>query len=338
MITGDHAATAVAVARELGIEGEVITGIDFAKMSAEEIEARIDHIGVLARVAPQDKVLLVKSLQARGDIVAMTGDGINDAPALKAADIGVAMGITGTDVTKEASDLVLGDDNFKTIVSAVEEGRIVYDNMMKFIRLQLSNLVGFILGFLGAGTLFAVALFEPLQVLWVHFGALLFLGSSIGFDTPTPGLMRRRPRPANQRIIDLRGGLQIAFSGILLAVAAIASHQYIMHVTNNAAMAQTMALTVFAISQAPLALSLRFPDTSIFRRETLSNKLLNFAIFWNVAAMLVVTEVPLLRNLFHTTNLSLRQWGVCLLIAVVILLLGEAVKPLLRLIPRKQES
>lgn len=338
MITGDHAATAVAVARELGIEGEVITGIDFAKMSPEEIESRIDRIGVLARVAPQDKVLLVKSLQARGDIVAMTGDGINDAPALKAADIGVAMGITGTDVTKEASDLVLGDDNFKTIVSAVEEGRIVYDNMMKFIRLQLSNLVGFILGFLGAGTLFAVALFEPLQVLWVHFGALLFLGSSIGFDTPTPGLMRRRPRPANQRIIDLRGGIQIAFSGIMLAVAAIASHQFIMYKYNNAALAQTMALTVFAISQAPLALSLRFPDTSIFRRETLSNKLLNFAIVWNVAAMLAVTEVPLLRNLFHTTNLSLKEWGLCFLISLVILLLGEAVKPILRLIPRKQES
>ena len=286
--------------------------------------------------APQHKVLMVKTLQTRGDIVAMTGDGINDAPALKAADIGVAMGIAGTDVTKEASDLVLADDNFKTIVSAVEEGRIVYDNMMKFIRLQMSNLVGFILGFLGASILFGVALFEPLQVLWVHFGALLFLGSSVGFDTPTPGLMRRRPRPANQRIIDLRGGMQITLSGIMLAVAAIASQQRIMHINNDPAMAQTMALTVFAIAQSSLALSLRFPEVSILRRETLSNPFLNFAIAWNVGAMLLITEVPLLRHLFHTTSLNTRQWGLCLLMSLAILLLGEAVKPLLKLIPRKQ--
>lgn len=338
MITGDHAATAAAVARELGIEGEVITGIEFARMSPEELQARIDHIGVLARVAPQDKVLMVKTLQARGDIVAMTGDGINDAPALKAADIGVAMGIAGTDVTKEASDLVLADDNFKTIVSAVEEGRIVYDNMLKFIRLQLSNLVGFIVGFLGAGILFSVALFEPLQVLWVHFGALLFLGSSLGFDTPTPGLMQRRPRPADQPIIDLTGGVQIALSGIMLAVAAVASQQWVMDTNNDVAMSKTMALTVFAISQAPLALSLRFPDVSILRRKSLSNPLLNFAIVWNVAAMVLVTEIPLLRSLFHTTPLSPRQWGLCLLIALEILILGEAAKLLLRLIPTKSRA
>lgn len=314
----------------------MITGIDFEKLSQEELEARIDHIGVLARVAPKDKVLMVKALQARGDIVAMTGDGVNDAPALKAADIGVAMGVAGTDVTKEASDLVIADDNFKTIVSAVEEGRVVYDNMMKFIRLQMSNLVGFILGFLGAGTLFGVALFQPWQVLWVHFGALLFLGSSIGFDTPTPGLMRRRPRPANQRIIDLSGGTQITLSGILLAVAAVASQQRIMHINNDPAIAQTMALAVFAIAQSSLALSLRFPDVSVFRRETLSNPFLNFAIVWNVAAMLAVTEVPLLRNLFHTTTLNARHWSLCLLMSLAILLLGEAAKPLLKLIPRKE--
>jgi Ca2+-transporting ATPase len=336
MITGDHAATASAVARELGIEGRVLTGAEFEKMSEDEVESQIDEIGVLARVAPRDKVRMVKVLQARGDIVAMTGDGVNDAPALKTADIGVAMGISGTDVAREASDMVLADDNFNSIVSAVEVGRVVYDNMMKFIRMQMSNLVGFILGFLGAGAILSVSLFTPWQVIWVHFGALLFVGAALGFDTPTPGLMQRKPRYANQPILDLRGIIQIAFSGLLMATAAVGAYQWIMHVHDNSTMAQTMALTVFAVSHIAVALNLRYPDVSVFRRETLSNYKLFLSFVWAIAGMVIITEIQLLRDVFQTTGLSLREWGLCLAITVVILLLGEAVKPLLRLIPAKR--
>lgn len=336
MITGDHAATAEAVARELGIEGRVITGPEFEKMSDDEVAAQIDDIGIVARVAPQDKVRMVTSLQARGDIVAMTGDGVNDAPALKSADIGVAMGVSGTDVAKEASDMVLADDNFSTIVNAVREGRIIYDNLMKFIRMQMSNLVGFILGFLAAGIILSVSLFTPAQVIWVHFGALLFIGAALGFDTPTPGLMQREPRPADQPVIDLRGGVQIAISGIFMATAALLARQWVMHTNNDATMAQTMALTVFAISHIAIALNLRYPDISVFRRETLSNLKLYLSFLWAIAGMIIITEIPLLQRAFETTSLTPRQWAVCLGITLAVMLLGELLKPLLKLIPWKK--
>ena len=171
MITGDHAVTAAAIARQLGIDGAVITGADFAAMSDGELAAKIDGIGVIARVTPEHKVRLVDTLKAKGQIVAMTGDGVNDAPALKRADIGIAMGITGTEVTKEAAVMILTDDNFSTIVKAVELGRGLYDNLTKYIRFVLLLLVAFVLSFLGA-TIFNIASgepFTPAQVLWIHF-------------------------------------------------------------------------------------------------------------------------------------------------------------------------
>ena len=186
MITGDHAVTASAIARQLDIDGTVITGAEFGAMSDDEALSKIDDIGVIARVTPEHKVRLVDVLKRQGHIVAMTGDGVNDAPALKRADIGIAMGITGTEVTKEAAVMVLTDDNFSTIVKAVELGRGLYDNLVKYVRFQMGCLFGFIISFLGAA-IFDIAggvPFLPLQTLWINFTTLLFQAIGLGYGRP----------------------------------------------------------------------------------------------------------------------------------------------------------
>ena len=200
MITGDHATTAAAIAGQLGIEGRAMTGAEFAALPDDQLQAEVDGIGVVARVAPEDKVRLVSILKEQGNIVAMTGDGVNDAPALTRADIGVAMGITGTEVTKDAAEMILTDDNFATIVTAVEGGRGLYDNLMKYVRVQMIMLAGFILLFVGAG-IFTIANgtpLLPLQILWINFAIDVLLAFGLGFDAPTPGLMQRRPRSAGR--------------------------------------------------------------------------------------------------------------------------------------------
>ena len=191
MITGDHATTAGAIGTELGIEGRAITGAEFAAMSDEELLGQLGEIGVIARVAPEDKVRLVRMLQQSGNIVAMTGDGVNDAPALKSADIGVAMGITGTEVSKQAAVMILTDDNFATIVGAVEYGRGLYDNLLKYLRFQMSTLIAYIAIFIGAG-IFDIAggiPLDPLQIIWLNFVIDVPIAIALGFDEPSGGLM-----------------------------------------------------------------------------------------------------------------------------------------------------
>jgi len=197
---------------QLGIEGRALTGTEFAALSDAELDEQLDSIGVVARVAPEDKVRLVDMLKRKGNVVSMTGDGVNDAPALKRADIGVAMGITGTEVTKEAADMILTDDNFATIVSAVEGGRAIYDNLMKYVRVQLIMLGGFILTFVGAG-IFDIAggtPLTPLQILWINFAVDVVLAIGLGFDAAAPGLMQRTPRDASAPVVDR--GLAVAES------------------------------------------------------------------------------------------------------------------------------
>ena len=200
MITGDHVVTAGAIADELGIAGRAISGAEFKAMSDAELDAAIDEIGVIARVAPEDKVRLVESLKRNGDIVAMTGDGVNDAPALKAADIGIAMGITGTEVSKEAATMILTDDNFATIVKAVELGRGLYDNLTKYIRFQMGVLIGFIVTFLGASIFNVVGgvPFVPLQTLYVNFTTQVLQAIGLGYGKPAEGLMQRKPRASER--------------------------------------------------------------------------------------------------------------------------------------------
>src|SRR6476659_9191433 len=223
MITGDHVTTAAAIAGQLGIEGRAMSGPEFAALSDEELEAQVEEIGVVARVAPEDKVRLVDMLKRKGNVVSMTGDGVNDAPALKRADIGVAMGITGTEVTKEAGDMILTDDNFATIVSAVEGGRGIYDNLMKYVRIQLVMLGAFILLFVGAA-IFNVAggaPLTPLQILWINFAVDVLLAVGLGFDSAAPGLMRRRPRDAAAPIVDRALATRLVVASIVMAGLAL---------------------------------------------------------------------------------------------------------------------
>src|SRR5262249_29075066 len=218
MITGDHAVTAAAIAKDLGIRGRAITGAEFAAMSDDELIDAIDDVGVIARVTPEHKVRLVDTLKRKGHIVAMTGDGVNDAPALKRADIGIAMGITGTEVSKEAAAMILTDDNFATIVRAVELGRGLYDNLTKYVRYQMGVLFGLVVTFLGTAIFNVVGgvAFIPLQTLWINFTTQVFQAIGLGYGEPAAGLMERKPRDPEEPILPRALMLWLACVGLIM--------------------------------------------------------------------------------------------------------------------------
>jgi P-type Ca2+ transporter type 2C len=324
MITGDHATTAAAIAAQLGIEGRALTGTEFTALSDAELEDQVGGIGVVARVAPEDKVRLVDVLKRKGNVVSMTGDGVNDAPALKRADIGVAMGITGTEVTKEAGDMILTDDNFATIVSAVEGGRGIYDNLMKYVRVQLVMLGGFILTFLGAG-IFDIAggtPLTPLQILWINFAVDVLLAIGLGFDAPVPGLMDRAPRDANAPIVDRALGIRLGIASLVMAALALAvvawgEERY------NLAVATTMGLTTLSLMHIVAALEAREPTATIFSRYTIANRRFMQLIGAALVLTFLVTSLSPLQRIFDTVTLTSTQWGICLLGPIVFVAVAE---------------
>jgi len=325
MITGDHAATAAAIAGELGIEGRAVTGAEFAAMDDAEADGQVDGIGVIARVAPEHKVRLVEVLRRKGNVVAMTGDGVNDAPAIAAADIGIAMGITGTDVAKGAAKMILADDNFATIVSAVEQGRLVYDNLQKFLRIQIANLFMFILAFLGSSA-FAIAgtaLLSPAQVLWIHMAIVAPIGAVMGLDLATPGIMDRRPRPFNQPLIVRSMMVRLFVTGLYMAAATLLLVQIGKTSYGGLEVGQSMAVVGLGLMNIFVALNLRYPTESAFGPSTLSNPKLLWAFAWAVIGSMLITQMRVMQDLFGTVPLTGRQWLVCLVPGVVLLLLGE---------------
>jgi Ca2+-transporting ATPase len=327
MITGDHATTAAAIATQLGIEGRALPGTEFAALGDSELDEQVDGIGVVARVAPEDKVRLVDHLKGKGAVVAMTGDGVNDAPALKQADIGVAMGITGTEVTKEAADMILTDDNFATIVAAVEGGRGIYDNLMKYVRVQLVMLGGFVLLFVGAG-IFDVANgapLTPLQILWVNFAIDVVLAIGLGFDAPAPGLMQRRPRDAAAAIVDRGlatrlGAFSLIMAGLALGAVAWGEDRF------DLAVATTMGLTTLSLLHIVAALEAREPAGTIFDRYTIANRRFVYLIGVALAGTFLVTELGALQRIFDTVSLTSSQWGICLLGPIIYVALVEVIK------------
>jgi Ca2+-transporting ATPase len=327
MITGDHAITAEAIARQLGITGRAITGAEFAAMSEAEADAQIDGIGVIARVAPEDKVHLVDILRRKGHIVAMTGDGVNDAPALKAADIGVAMGITGTEVSKEAAVMILTDDNFATIVRAVEQGRALYDNLMRYIRFQMASLFAFIATFLGASifNIFGGVPFTPLQTLWINFTVTVFQAVGLGYSKPREGLMAEPPRPRDAVLLPRQLMIWLVFVGLVFAVVTLpmlvlAGDRY------GEVVAHTMGLVTFSLLHLFFSLETADEERTIFSSQLIENPTLLKASGLSVLTVFLATTFGPLQRILDTTELSPEQWAICVVAAASIIVVAEVRK------------
>ncbi|WP_042422521.1 cation-translocating P-type ATPase [Streptacidiphilus anmyonensis] len=331
MVTGDDVTTGAAIARQLGIEGEALLGSEFAALSEPERLDRIDGIGVVGRVAPEHKVLLAATLKKKGDVVAMTGDGVNDAPAIKAADIGIAMG-SGTDVAKNASRMVLADDNFATIVYAVEEGRKLYDNLTKYIRFVLVLLVTFVLTFLGATVLNIAAgePFTPPQVLWVHFVVNAPFGFALGFDRESAGLMRRIPRPRGESVLTRPVVITVGLAGLaitclLLALIKLGEAHY-----GSTQIGNSIAFTAFALCLIVAAYECRSERDSVLSVSTFDSRQMNWAALGEFVLAVLVTQMDAFNHILGTTDINVRQFGWALLAAVALLVVWELGKLLAR--------
>ncbi len=324
MVTGDDVVTGAAIAKQLGIDGEAILGADFAALPESERLARIDRIGVVGRVAPEHKVLLADTLKKKGDVVAMTGDGVNDAPAIKAADIGIAMG-TGTEVAKNAGRMILSDDNFATIVFAVEQGRKIYDNLTKYIRFVLVLLVAFVLTFLGA-TLFNIAAgepFSPAQVLWIHFFVNAPFGFALGFDNETPGLMTLRPRPRGQSVLTTGMLVTVGLTGLAITIGLLTMIEAGQHIFGSVPVGQSIAFTSFALCLTVAAVECRSESATALTTATFDSKQMNWAMLGEAVLAVLVTQLDLFNRLLGTTQLNLRQFGWALLPVIALLILWE---------------
>ncbi|MDX2388514.1 MULTISPECIES: HAD-IC family P-type ATPase [unclassified Streptomyces] len=324
LVTGDDVTTGAAIARQIGIPGEAVLGSDFAAMSDEEQLARIEGIGVVGRVAPEHKVLLANTLKKKGEVVAMTGDGVNDAPAIKAADIGIAMG-SGTDVAKNAGRMILSDDNFATIVYAVEQGRTIYDNLTKYIRFVLLLLVTFVLTFLGA-TVFNIAAGEPFtppQVLWIHFVVNASFGFALGFDRESAGLMRRRPRPRGESVLTRPVLVTVGLGGLAITVLLLGLITLGERHFGDIGIGRSIAFTAFSLCLIVAAFECRSETRSVLTTSTFDSKQMNWVALAQLVLSVLVTQMDGFRRVLGTTGIDARQFGWALLAAVVLLLVWE---------------
>ncbi|MEH6953899.1 cation-translocating P-type ATPase, partial [Neobacillus drentensis] len=311
MITGDHVITAKAIAAQLGIitnKSKVIDGNALSKMSVDELEEVVDDVSVFARVSPEHKLKIVKALQNRGHIVAMTGDGVNDAPAIKAADIGVAMGITGTDVAKEASALILLDDNFATIKAAIVEGRNIYENIRKFVRYLLASNVGEILVMLFAMILALPLPLIPIQILWVNLVTDGLPAMALGLDRPEENVMKRKPRSPDEGVFSRGLGWKVVSRGFLIGLVTLISFM-IVYDNNPSELqyAQTVAFATLVMAQLIHVFDCR-SEKSVLSRNPFGNQYLVWAVISSLALMFVVIYYPPLQPIFHTLPIAAKDW------------------------------
>ncbi|MGN0822171.1 MAG: cation-translocating P-type ATPase, partial [Candidatus Gallimonas sp.] len=338
MITGDSLATASAIAKDLKIlrEGDqAILGTEVDAMSEEELRERVDKVSVYARVSPENKIAIVKAWQARGEVVAMTGDGVNDAPALKAADIGCAMGVTGTDVAKGAADMTLSDDNFSTIVSAVEEGRGIYANVRKVVGFLLGTNIGEILLVFAAMLISRVSPLVSIQLLWINLVSDGLPAVALGLDGVDSSLMRQRPKRKDESLFANGYLFYILFQGATFGGISLAAYYLGAAWDGGVRAGQTLAFLVFAVAKLIQAYHLR-SDRSIFRTGLSGNRRLNYATLLSLALTLFVAFVPGVREVFRFTILSPRTYLVGIALVLVPSVLTEAYKLLARLIRKRK--
>lgn len=344
MITGDHKDTAVAIAMELGIidnASQAITGSELSEMSDEEFEKRVGDFSVYARVQPEHKVRIVNAWRKKGCVTAMTGDGVNDAPSIKSADIGIGMGITGTDVTKNVADMVLADDNFATIVAAVEEGRKIYDNIRKSIQFLLASNLSEVISIFTA-TLLGFTILEPVHILWINLITDTFPALALGMEKGEPDLMKRKPRNPSDGIFAGGMGFDVAYQGILVSIVTLAAY-FIGHFMEagvweitNSPDGITMAFLTMSMAEIFHSYNMRSRTGSIF---TLKHH--NFYIFGAMVASLLLTSaviyIPFLSNAFQFEHISLEEYVVSLALAFSVIPIVEIVKAIQRATAKRRK-
>jgi Ca2+-transporting ATPase len=333
MITGDHAATAAAIAHEIGITGAAdgaVTGAEMAAVHDAEFIELAHRTHVFARVTPEQKLRLVEALQSKGQVVAMTGDGVNDAPALKQADIGVAMGITGTDVAKDAADMVLTDDDFASIEAAVEEGRGVFDNLVKFMTFALPTNVGQGLVIL-TGIMLGTALpIEPLQILWINMITAVLLGLGLAFEPKEPGIMERPPRAPGSPIVSHGALIRIVVVGLILLVSAFAVFEWALSSDLGEEAARTAAVNVFMSVQIFYLFACRSLRRSLFTYNPLGNRIIVLGVAVVAVLQVLFTYTSFMQTAFDTVAISGSVWLVILGIGVAAMVVMDLVGVVLR--------
>ncbi len=332
MITGDQKPTAVAIARQLGIYSDgdaVVTGAELSDMSEEALDRDIGHIKVYARTSPEQKFRIVETLQSKDRVVAMTGDGVNDAPALKRSDIGVAMGITGTDVSREAADMVLMDDNFATIVSAIEEGRRIYDNVKNVVKYLFASNMGEVLAvFLGIMLNLPLPLLA-IQILWVNLITDSLPALALSVDPASSGIMKRKPRPRSEGIFTRLTVLDMALIGATTGVGTLGL--FYAYLPAGEDVARTMAFTGLVVFQMWNCLNCRSEAASIFGKSLLGNVYLLAAIAISLGLQCLILYVPFLAGFFRTVPISPYDWLVIAIVTLSVVVLMEARKLAFRL-------
>ena len=326
MITGDHPLTAIEIARQLGIteNSRALTGVEIENLTFEELKNVVEEVNVFARVAPEHKLKIVQALQENGHIVSMTGDGVNDAPALRKADIGVAMGITGTDVSKEASDLVLLDDNFATIVASVREGRTIYDNIRKFVRFSVAGNIGKVLVMLLAPFLGKPLPLLPLQLLWLNLLTDGLLGLGMGVENPEADTMKRAPFSPKEGVFSRGAGVQTLWVGIMIGALALGLGSW--YYFTGRPEWQTMIFTSLAFMQVFQALASRSAKESLFKMGVLSNPLLAGMALLVIVLQLMVLYIPFLNEFFEVIPLSGCDLSIAAATGVIVFVVMEAEK------------